>query len=39
MFAGQEALNADVLVELAPVDAMPSPDKSPTPAFRGCGMD
>ena len=26
MFAGQEALNADVLVELAPVDAVPSPD-------------
>ena len=26
MFAGQEAINADVLVELAPVDAVPSPD-------------
>ena len=26
MFACQEALNADVLVELAPVDAVPSPD-------------
>jgi hypothetical protein len=26
MFAGQESLNADVLVELAPVDAVPSPD-------------
>jgi hypothetical protein len=26
MFAGQESLNADVLVELAPVDAVPSTD-------------
>jgi hypothetical protein len=26
MFAGQESLNADVLVELAPMDAVPSPD-------------
>ena len=26
MSAGQEALNADVLVELAPMDAVPSPD-------------
>ncbi len=38
-FSRKQALDADVLVELVPMNAMPTADQSPALAFYLCGVD
>ena len=38
MSPGKQALHADVLIQLGPVQALPLPDESPACSFRACTM-